>query len=71
MALRRIRRRVNASMSNLDNAVDRIEQAALAVLDELADILEEGVSFRLTVAGRQIPVRLVLEPDESDSADPD
>ena len=63
MALRRIRRRVNASMSNLDNAVDRIEQAALAVLDELADILEEGVSFRLTIAGREIPVQLILEPE--------
>ncbi|MGW8178393.1 MAG: hypothetical protein ACWGQW_06455 [bacterium] len=64
----RLRRRIEASLANADRAVNNVETNAVEVLDALEDILKEGVAFRLEVAGKQIPVKLIMEPDEPDAA---
>lgn len=60
----RLKRRINSSLGNADVAVDRLEAKALAVLQALEDTLKEGVSFQLEIAGKKIPVKLIIEPDE-------
>lgn len=64
----RLRRRIEASLANADRAVNNVETNAVEVLDAIEDVLKEGVAFRLEVAGKAIPVKLIMEPDEPDAA---
>jgi hypothetical protein len=41
-----------------------VEAAVLRVLEDIEDTLDEGVSFRLEIGDRKIPVKLIVEKDE-------
>lgn len=60
----KIRRRIIQSLENADSAVDNIEESALRVLTAVTDILEEGITFQLEIAGTKIPVKIIIEPDD-------
>ena len=64
---KRLRQRIEQSLTNADAAVDNVEAGTLQIFEALNDVLEEGISFRLEIAGREIPVKLIMEPDEDDS----
>ncbi|MEA1999825.1 MAG: hypothetical protein U9N61_10970 [Euryarchaeota archaeon] len=60
------KKRLEASLANADSAVDNVEAGVLGILEQLEGVLEEGIAFRLEIAGKKIPVKLIMEPDELD-----
>ena len=51
--LRDIEERLDKSLSKIDK-----------ISDLVAKVLREGIKFRLQVAGEEIPVVLIVEPDD-------
>lgn len=66
----RFMKRLKGRVDVILGKVDRTSDNAVAITEALLEMLEEGVSFRLEIAGRPIPIKLILEPDEPASLPP-
>ncbi len=60
--MKRMKRKVDTILGKADRTSDN----AVAITEAILEMLEEGISFRLEVAGLPIPVKLILEPDDSE-----
>ena len=64
--LRTLIAKATAAVDNADEAIDNVEGGVMDVLDAVEELLEEGISFRIEIAGRPFPVKIIMEPkDES------
>ncbi|KKK86903.1 hypothetical protein LCGC14_2758610 [marine sediment metagenome] len=66
---RRLRDRISESLTNVDDSVDKVEVNILEVLDQIEEMLREGVSFSVEVAGHLIPVKIIMEPIDEKTGD--
>lgn len=65
---RKIRERIEATLLNVDTAVDSVELKTLDILEAVEETLQEGISFSIEISGQQFPVKIILEPND-DTAD--
>ena len=62
----RIRKRVEQSLNQLDRNGYVIQAHVVELTTTLLELLEEGVSLHLEIAGKEIPIKVVLESNEDD-----
>jgi hypothetical protein len=61
--MKRVKRKVDTILGKADRTSDN----AIAITEAILEMLEEGISFRLDIWGKAIPIKLILEPDEPES----
>ena len=64
-----LRKRIEGRVNREVDHSHRVLSKAEAALDVLLEVLDEGISLRLEIAGRPIPIKLIIEPDEEEGGD--
>jgi len=63
--MRRLRARLNGLESHAHQTMSGADQLLGAIRDLVAD-LQDGISIKLEIAGREFPVSIRIDPEEGD-----